>query len=120
MRTAKNTKYCDTIAANRLVDTYDSFDALVMPSMYEGFGLGILEAQARGIPVIINSKGKVPRETSRYCMKADSPKGIAKLLWHLKDKGYDEHLRKTAMKYAKGFTWMRTAEETLKIYKALM
>ena len=119
LRTAKNTKYCGTIAANRLVDTYDSFDALVMPSMYEGFGLGILEAQARGIPVIINSKGKVPRETSRYCMKADSPTGIAKLLWHLKDKGYDGNLRKTAMRYAKGFTWMRTADETLKIYEEL-
>ena len=120
LKASKNTKYYGTIAANRLVDTYDSFDVLVMPSMYEGFGLGILEAQARGIPVIINSKGKVPRETSRYCMKADGPEGIAKLLWHLKDKGYDEKLRSTAMKYARGFTWMRTAEETLNVYGKIM
>ena len=51
----------------KIVDIYDSFDAFVFPSLYEGFGLLILEAQARGLPVIIYKYGKIPKEVRRYC-----------------------------------------------------
>lgn len=119
MRTARNATYMGIAPQGGLVDLYDSFDAFVMPSVYEGFGLGILEAQARGVPVIISGKGMLPRETSRYCMKADNAEGIAKILWRLKDIGYDDSLRRTAMKYARSFTWMKTAEKTLKVYEGV-
>ena len=44
----------------RLIGIYDSFDVFAFPSLYEGFGLPILEAQSRGLPVIIYKYGKIP------------------------------------------------------------
>lgn len=43
-----------------LVQLYDSSDALIYPSLYEGFGLPILEAYRRGIPVICSSSSSLP------------------------------------------------------------
>ena len=68
------------VSEKKIVDLYDSFDAFLMPSLYEGFGLGIIEAQARGLPVIIYKGGKIPKETRKYCMVAKDPKHAAEIL----------------------------------------
>lgn len=120
MKTAKNAEYCGVAPRSKIVRIYDGFDAFVMPSVYEGFGMGILEAQARGIPVIINGRGKLPYETSRHCFKANDALHISEILQHIKDNGYNARLRKTAISYAKRFTWKRTAEETIKVYESLV
>lgn len=120
MKRAKNTEYCGVVPKSKLVRTYDSFDAFVVPSIYEGFGMGILEAQARGIPVIINGRGKLPYETSKHCFKANDAMHVSDILQRIKDNGYNARLRKTAISYAKKFTWKRTADETIKVYESLV
>lgn len=120
MKNAKNSKYCGVVSSAGLVDVYDSFDAIVMPSEYEGFGLGILEAQARGLPVIVNGKGKIPKETTRYCLRADNAEEVARLLSRLKDRGYNSSKKKAAMDYARSFTWRKTAKETIDVYQRLI
>jgi glycosyltransferase involved in cell wall biosynthesis len=119
LREAKNTEYCGVAPDVGIVDVYDHLDAFVMPSVYEGFGLGILEAQARGLPVIVNGKGLLPLETSRYCYKADGASQIANTLLEIKRNGYDERTRKAAEAYSRGFTWERTAKEMIKVYEKL-
>jgi len=99
------------------VKTYDSFDVFVFPSLYEGFGLPILEAQARGLPVIIYKYGKIPKEVRKYCFEAESPEHMAQIIEELRENGYNEKERKKAMKYARSFTWKKTAKETLGVYK---
>ena len=49
----KNTNFKGFASNKYIIDIYDSFDAFVFPSLYEGFGLPIFEAQARGLPVVI-------------------------------------------------------------------
>ncbi len=102
---------------NNLVKIYDSFDVFVFPSLYEGFGLPILEAQARGLPVIIYKYGKIPKEVRKYCLEAESSEHMAQIIEGLKENGYNEKLRKKATEYARSFTWEKTAKETLKLYK---
>jgi len=99
------------------VKTYDSFDVFVFPSLYEGLGHPILEAQSRGLPVIIYKYGKIPKEVRKYCLEAESPEHMAQIIEQLKENGYNEKERKKAMEYARSFTWERTAKETLEVYK---
>ncbi len=100
-----------------IVSLYESFDAFVFPTLYEGLCLEILEAQARGVPVIIDANGKVPAETARYCLRAKDEEDMAKMLQDIKDNGFDPKLRKAAMDYARGFTWEKTALDTLDAYR---
>ena len=99
---------------------YDGFDAFVFPSLYEGLGSPILEAQSRGLPVIIYKYGKIPKEVRKYCLEAESPEHMAQIIEDLKDNGYNEKLRYKATEYARSFTWERCARETLEVYKKVL
>ena len=99
---------------------YDKADVFIYPTLHEGFGLTILEAQARGLPVVIYKNGQVPEEVRKYCFEAENEGHAAELLKELKDNGYDSKKRKKAMDYARGFTWDNTAMETIKLYKTLL
>ena len=69
---------------------YDSFDAFAFPSLYEGLGYPILEAQSRGLPVIIYKYGKIPKEVRKYCFEAGSPEHMAQIIENIKENGYNE------------------------------
>ena len=105
---------------SRKVSIYDSFDAFVFPSLYEGFGIPIIEAQARGLPVIIYKNGKIPKEVRKYCLEADNEEHMAQIIESLKKNGYNERIRKKATEYARSFTWGKCAKETLKVYNNVL
>jgi glycosyltransferase involved in cell wall biosynthesis len=104
------------VPESTIIQRYESFDAFVAPSLYEGFGLPILEAQSRGLPVVIYKKGKIPDEVRRYCFEAKDAEDMAAIIQRLKDNGYDARQRKKAALYAQGFTWEKTAKGTAEVY----
>ncbi len=104
----------------KIIEIYDSFDIFVFPTPYESFGLPILEAQSRGLPVIIYKYGKIPKEVRKYCFEAESPKHMAQIIENLKENGYNEKLRKKATDYARSFTWEKCARETLDVYRKVL
>jgi glycosyltransferase involved in cell wall biosynthesis len=116
----KNILFKGFAPEKRIVEIYDSFDVFIFPSLYEGFGLPIIEAQARGIPVIIYKYGKIPNEVRKYCFEAEDPEHAAEIIETLKENGYNEKERKKAMRYARSFTWEKTARETLKVYNEVI
>ena len=116
----KNINFKGFAPEERIVDIYDSFDAFIFPSYHEGEGLPILEAQSRGIPVIIYKYGKIPKEVRKYCFEAESPEHMAQIIENLKENGYNEKLKKKATAYARSFTWEKCAKETLKVYKKVL
>ncbi|MEM3715441.1 MAG: glycosyltransferase family 1 protein [Nitrososphaeria archaeon] len=116
----KNIRFMDFAPEDKLIKIYDSFDIFVHPTLHEGFGLPILEAQSRGLPVIIYKYGKIPKEVRKYCFEAESPEHMAQIIEKLKENGYNEKLRKKAIEYARSFTWEKTAKETLKVYKKVL
>ena len=116
----KNIKFKGFAPEDKKVEIYDSFDVFVFPSLYEGFGIPIIEAQARGLPVIIYKYGMIPKEVRKYCFEAESPEHMAQIIEELKENGYNEKERKKAMEYARSFTWERTAKETLDVYKKVL
>ena len=116
----KNIAFKGFAPENKIVELYDSFDAFVHPSLFEGFGLPIIEAQARGLPVIIYKNGKISKEVRKYCFEAESPEHMARIIEDFKENGYNEKLRKRATEYARTFTWERCARETLNIYRKML
>jgi glycosyltransferase involved in cell wall biosynthesis len=104
---------------NRIVQIYDSFDAFVFPSTYEGFGIPIIEAMSRGLPVIICKSSKIPEEVRKYCFEAEDEERMAQIIKDLKTEGYDDKLRRKATAYARGFTWRRNAEQTMDVYREI-
>ena len=116
----KNINFKGFAPNQKIISIYDSFDAFVFPSLYEGFGLPILEAQSRGLPVIIYKKGKIPKEVRKYCFEAESPEHMAQIIKNIKENGYNGKLQKKATEYARSFTWGKTAKETLEVYKKVL
>ena len=115
-----NLKLMGYLKEENKVKAYDSFDAFTFPSMYEGLGAPILEAKARGLPVILYKYGKIPKEVRKYCFEAESPEHMAQIIENLKEKTYSKVKMKAATKdVAKNFTWSNTAIGTLSVYNNL-
>jgi len=115
----KNLQFKGYAPENQIVNIYDGFNIFVFPTLYESFGLPIIEAQARGLPVIIYKYGKIPKEVRKYCFEAENPDHMAQIIKDLKENGYNEKRRKKTTEYARSFTWEKCAKETLKIYRRI-
>ena len=101
------------------IDIYDSFDAFAYPSLYEGFGLPILEAKARGLPVILYKNGKISPEVRHDCFEVENEEQLIDKILELKSNGYNNRMRDKAVKNARSFTWQKTAMKTLDAYHSL-
>lgn len=90
--------------------------ALVMPSLYEGFGLPPLEAMAVGCPTLVARAASLPEvcgDASLYCDPLD-PVGMGKALRTLLvDAPLRESLRARGREHVRRFRWERSARETL-------
>jgi len=102
---------------------YSAADLFVFPSLYEGFGLPVLEAMACGTPVVCSNTSSLPEVAGDAAILVD-PTDVRALAGAMERVLTDEHLR--AEIYAKGlgrarqFTWAKAAQETLKVYLEVM
>jgi len=104
-----------------LVSLYNSAAFLIMPSLYEGFGLPVLEAMACGCPVITTKEGSIPEIAgdSVFYVDAYSVANISEGVRTVFDSEIiRQNLSKKGLAQASKFSWKKTAEETIKVYKA--
>lgn len=105
----------------KLVEVYNSFDVFVLPSEWEGFGIPILEAQRCGVPVIIRQNAHIPREVTKYCVKAKSEEDMARKIYELlTNSSLRDDIIKKGLEYSKQFTWEKTVSETIKVYEEIL
>jgi glycosyltransferase involved in cell wall biosynthesis len=117
----KDVEFHGPVPEEDLVDVYNSLDAFVLPSEWEGFGLPILEAQRCGIPVVIRADAHIPEEVGRHCLKATSARHLADILYEiLTDDTLSERVARVGLGYSKRFTWETMLKETISVYKEVL
>lgn len=97
--------------------------ALVFPSLYEGFGLPPLEAMACGCPVIVSNVASLPEVCGDAALYVDpySPEDIAeKIKLLLSDDKLREELRRKGLERATMFSWEKCAQETIKVIEEVL
>ena len=102
-----------------LVEIYNMATVFIMPSLYEGFGLPVLEAMASGCPVITTKEGSLPEVAGEAALYVDaySTESIAEGLKKVfNDENLQKELSKKGLKRAAEFSWKKTAEKTLDVY----
>jgi glycosyltransferase involved in cell wall biosynthesis len=99
-----------------LAALYNLADLLVFPSLYESFGIPLLEAMACGCPVIASKTGALPEIAggAAYLVDPYDPDDIAEAMRKvLSDEALRKDLRERGLFRAKAFSWEKCAQETL-------
>lgn len=99
---------------------YGNAALLLYPSLYEGFGLPVLEAMACGTPVITSNVSSLPEVAGDAGVLVDpcNEEEIASAVERvLSDGELKESMRRKGLERVKNFSWEKTARETLKVYK---
>jgi glycosyltransferase involved in cell wall biosynthesis len=111
------------VPVDDLVAVYNAATVFAMPSIYEGFGLPILEAMACGLPVVTTKGGSLPEVAADAAFYVDPfdvesiSNGIQEVFF---DKKLQSLLSKKGWEHVKRFSWKKTAKETMDVYASVL
>ncbi len=116
-------KHVGFLPATDLPLWYNCAEAFLFPSVFEGFGLPVLEAMACGTPVVttdVSSLPEVAGKAGRRLPPEDQARWTAELKAIKTNDEWREMARENGLERAKLFSWARTAELTLDSYRRAM
>ncbi len=111
----------DYVPAADLPPLYSGASLFVFPSLYEGFGFPVLEAQARGVPVVCSSTSSLPEvaaDAAEYFDPLDVEAIAAALGRVLNDEARRQELNERGCANAARFSWQQSARQILNLASA--
>jgi glycosyltransferase involved in cell wall biosynthesis len=111
------------VANEDLPAVYGGAACFVFPSIYEGFGLPVLEAMASGTPVVCSNTSSLPEVAGDAALMVapDDAGAFANAVERvLADAGLRDDLRARGLRRASQFTWERTAQQTTEVYASVL
>jgi alpha-1,3-rhamnosyl/mannosyltransferase len=116
-------KYLGFLPAEELPLLYSGARLFVFLSLYEGFGLPVLEAMQSGVPVVCSDRASLPEVAGDAALlkDPDDPEGLAEAF--LRVLNSDEQRNRLILKASeqtRRFTWQRCATETVGVYQQLI
>jgi glycosyltransferase involved in cell wall biosynthesis len=107
------------LSPDELDAVFRGADVFVYPSLYEGFGLPVVEAMARGVPTVASSTSAVPEVTGDAAIGVE-PRSVRQITEAIEavlgDVDVAERLATRGRARAERFTWDETARLTLEVY----
>lgn len=109
-----------TVSDEKLVELYQNAEVFALPSLYEGFGMPVLEAMACGAPVVTSNVSSLPEIAGDAAVLVD-PESVEEIADGILDAmKRREELRGKGFKRAREFSWDKTAQETLAVISGML
>jgi glycosyltransferase involved in cell wall biosynthesis len=115
-------RFTGFVADDDLPDLYRGAQVFVYPSLYEGFGLPVLEAMASGVPVITSNRSSLPEVAGDAALLVDPTQAealAAAMSALLHDDALRQALRAKGLARAATFTWEVVAQRTVAVYRTV-
>lgn len=115
-----NVSFLGPVPEDDLPALYSGAELFVFPSLYEGFGLPVIEAMACGTPVVCSNTSSLPEvagDATVYFDPTDVSDIATAIRRLLDDAALRSALRQRGLKQAKKFSWRQTARLTLQAYR---
>ncbi len=123
LQIANRIRWLGPLPDSDLPALYTAADVFVFPSLYEGFGLPVIEALACGTPVACANTSSLPEVAGNVAVLFD-PLQVESIAAALRQLLHDEplraELRRRGPAQAARFSWVRTAQETLAVYRRVV
>ncbi len=123
LKLKRNVRYLGYVTHNEKVELLGHASAFVFPSLYEGFGLPILEAMALGVPVITSKVSSMPEIAGKAALFVD-PSNVDQLVRAMADvltkPAVAKRLAEAGPIQARQFSWDTCATETMEVYKKVI
>ena len=120
---SNNIKFTGFVEENMLPIFYNACDVFIYPSLYEGFGLPPLEAMSCGTPVITSRISSIPEIVEDGGILID-PFDLKSLMYSMEALLNDENIRNElstkALKQSSKYSWEKSSEKTIKVYKKIL
>jgi len=122
-KVSENIVHINSVDLHKMVCLYNAADIFVYPSLYEGFGLPVLEAFSCGTPVATSNTSSL-KEISENAAILFNPEDINDIALQiekvLSDKSLADSLIQKGLNRAKEFSWQKAAIETIQVYKEVL
>jgi glycosyltransferase involved in cell wall biosynthesis len=110
------------VVGDDLVPLFKNAEFFIMPSLYEGFGMTVLEAFATQTPAIISRVSSLPElagDAAYYINPLDTEEMTNAMILFAENEDVRSKYKSAGFEQAKKFDWNKCALETLEIYKSL-
>jgi glycosyltransferase involved in cell wall biosynthesis len=113
-------KSVETNSDQELANLITNATAVVIPSLYEGFGLPVLESHVQGIPVIISNTGALVElsDTSDKIFELGNLESLVESLRYFSQQ--ETKLSTNEIEKAKSLTWLKSAQKHVEVYVGLL